>query len=118
MSAVIETRSCGDTDQNWWSTGPSCIERLGSVPHRFALVGADELLDVAVERGREQQRLAIGPDLVEDAVDLGKEAHVGHAVGLVHHHDVDLVEADGALVDQVLEAAGRRTAISAPPPDA
>ena len=38
---------------------------------------------------------------------LGQEAHVGHAVGLVDDDDVDLVEAQRAAVDEVLEATGR-----------
>ena len=35
------------------------------------------------------------------------EAHVEHAVGFVEHQHFDLVEAHGALIDQVEQAAGR-----------
>ena len=56
----------------------------------LVLVAADDAVDVTVERGREQQRLALGRGQVEQALDRGQEAHVGHAVGLVEDDDVDL----------------------------
>ena len=71
----------------------------------FVLVAADEHVDRTVERGREQQRLALGRGQVEQALDLGQEAHVGHAVGLVDHDDLDVGEVDDPLGDEVLEAA-------------
>ena len=37
----------------------------------------------------------------------GQEAHVGHAVGFVDHHDLDGREIHEALLQQVGEAAGR-----------
>ena len=43
----------------------------------------------------------------DDPVDDGLEAHVEHAVGLVEDEQLDLVERDGAAVDQVEQAAGR-----------
>ena len=42
----------------------------------------------------------------EDAGDAGKEAEVGHVVGLVEHGDLDAVEAHVALLHEVFEAAG------------
>ena len=71
------------------------------------LVAADQHVDVAVERGGEQHRLALRVGLVEQAAHLGQEAHVGHAVGLVDHDEVDVVEAQRAAVEEVLEPAGR-----------
>ncbi len=44
----------------------------------------------------------------EDPLDVGHEAHVQHAVGLVEHEDLDLAEVCRALADEVEEAAGRR----------
>ena len=94
-------------DQKWWamavmsgSTSPTSW-RTGSL-----LVAAGELGDVAVERGREQQGLAVRQGAVEQALDGGEEPHVGHAVGLVDDDDAHLGEADAAAADEVLEAAG------------
>jgi hypothetical protein len=64
-------------------------------------------VDLAVEGRREQHRLAVGAELVEQGPHLGQEPHVGHAVRLVDHDQVDLVEADVAAVDQVGEPARR-----------
>ena len=65
-----------------------------------------EHVDRAVERRREQQRLARLGRLVEQAPHLGQEAHVGHAVGFVDDDDLDVVELERALAEQVGEAAG------------
>jgi len=69
---------------------------------------ADEDVDVTVQRCRVQKRLAILAGGVEQPAHGGKEAHVGHPVGLVHHGDLDVGERDLAALDQVLEAAGAR----------
>ena len=88
----------------------SCSGDVGGVladlvVYRVALVVAGELGDVAVEGRREQHRLAVGGGLVQQPTNCGHEAHVGHAVGLVEHHVVDIPEVDEALLDEVLEAA-------------
>jgi len=76
------------------------------VAHRVALVAADEGGHVAVERRREEHGLALRGGPVEDAPDLGEEPHVGHPVGLVDDHTVDVVEPHGALLHQVGQATG------------
>ena len=76
------------------------------VAGRLVLVAAGQLGDVAVEGGREQQRLAVVAGLVEQALDHGQEAHVGHAVGFVDDDERHVGERDVAALDQVLEAAG------------
>ena len=77
---------------------------LGELVTRgVVLVATDELVDRAVERGREQQRLARLRRLVEQRLDRGQEAHVGHAVGFVDDDHLDLVEVDLAALDQVGE---------------
>ena len=81
------------------------VDGLCLVAGGVLLVAADEHVDVVVEGGREQQGLAIGAHLVEQTLDLGQEAHVGHAIGLVDHDQVDLVEAHVAALHQVGEAA-------------
>ncbi len=69
-----------------------------------------ELLDeggnTLVESGREQQLLAAGLRLVEDALHRLEEAEVAHVVGLVEHRDGDLAEVELALVDEVFDATG------------
>eukprot|EP00966_Prymnesium_polylepis_P199330 4618720-Prymnesium_polylepis.2 len=54
--------------------------------HRLAEHGARELLDCLWERGREEHRLARGPHVADDAVNLRRKAHVEHTVRLVEHH--------------------------------
>ena len=61
--------------------------------------------DVAVERGREQDRLAVRRDEIEQLAHLRQEAHVGHAVGFVDDDDLDTVELDRPPLDQVDQAA-------------
>ena len=60
-----------------------------------------------VERRREQQRLALGRRLAHNAADGGQKAHVEHAVGLVEHQHLDLVQVAGALLDQIDQTARR-----------
>jgi hypothetical protein len=71
-----------------------------------ALVPRDEDVDVAVEGGREEQRLTPGAHLIEEAAHLGQEAHVGHAVGFVDHDDVDVAQRARTALDEIGEAPG------------
>ena len=64
-------------------------------------VAADEVADVAVERGREQHRLRPGGAVAQDPLDLRREAVVGHAVGLVEDDDVDVGEDELVRLQQV-----------------
>ena len=52
-------------------------------------VAGGDAAGLAVERGREEQRLAVARGGGHDAVDDGAEAHVEHAVGLVEHEEPD-----------------------------
>ena len=74
--------------------GSTCGDVL--VAPRAVGVLRGDLAGLALERGGEEQRLAVARDLLDDAVDDGPEAHVEHAVGLVEDEDLDVVEADGA----------------------
>ena len=58
--------------------------------------------------GREQQRLAVGRKLRDDAHDVLDEAHVEHPVGLVENDVVDFGQRQGTLVQQVEQTARRR----------
>ena len=78
------------------------------VAGRVLEVATDQGVDLAVQRGREQQTLGVGHRLVEELLDDREEAQVGHEVGLVEHRDDDLGEGGLALADQVLQAARRR----------
>ena len=73
------------------------------VAGRIVLVPADQHVDVSVQGGREQQRLAVGRGQVEQPPHVGEEAHVGHAVGLVDDHDLHGIQADAAPLDEVPE---------------
>ena len=88
--------------------------QLGLDADGLVRVGARELADLAVERRREEHRLAVVGDAAQDPVDLGLEAHVEHPVGLVEDEDRDRVEVDHAPVDQVLQPARRRDERRAP----
>ena len=80
--------------------------RLDLVEDGVALVALDEAVDHPVEGGGEEQRLVRAPHVAQHPLDLGQEAHVGHAIGLVEHHCRDVCERDRLAVDEVDEAAG------------
>ena len=77
---------------------------------RVVLVAPDQLVHVAVQGRREQPCLAFRRGLVDETADLGEKTHVGHAVGLVDHHQVDAVQTQEPLVHQIGEPprAGHR----------
>ena len=49
----------------------------------------------------------VGGGLGEQLLDVGQEPEVEHLVGLVEHHDLDVLEAQQALAGEVEQAAGR-----------
>ena len=69
---------------------------------------ARQVADHAVERGREQQRLALGRATRGDGFDVVDKAHVEHAVGLVQHQHFQAREVDLAALQVVDQAAGGR----------
>ena len=73
---------------------------------RIAHEVADAADGVLVERGREQQRLARGGRLAHDLAHGGQKAHVEHAVCLVEHEHLDVIEVGLALLDEVNDGAG------------
>ena len=76
--------------------------------HGVARVFRCEAVDLAVERGGEEERLALPANLADDAVDGRAEAQVEHAVGLVEDEQGDAVEADEAPLKEILQPARRR----------
>ena len=67
-----------------------------------------EAFDFGGHRGGEEQRLAGEWRQREDALDVGNETHVEHAVGLVHHHDLDAGQQELATFEMVEKTAWRR----------
>ena len=65
------------------------------------------LADLVRHGGGEEQRLPLGRQQRDDLPDVVDEAHVEHAVGFVEHEHFDIVEADGAAVVEIEQAAGR-----------
>ena len=62
--------------------------RIDRVHDRIDEVLANQAVDRLVERRREQQPLSAGRRRIEDALDAGQEAEVGHVIGLVEHGDL------------------------------
>ena len=59
----------------------------------------------AVQRGREQQRLAGFRQAADDGLDVFDEAHVQHAVGFVQHQGVHGVQLDATGLQVIQQAA-------------
>src|SRR5262249_30256268 len=74
-------------------------------PRRAVRVPACQVADAAVERGREEHRLAIAWQPLDDLVDLWLKAHVEHPVCLVENEDANAREIDHAPIDEILEAS-------------
>lgn len=92
---------------NWGSTVCGLAVAGDFHDGRVVQQRAQVLLDGMVDRGREEQRLAIGGGGVYDGGDGGQEAHVKHAVRFVQHEGLDAAEVDDAFVHEVVQAAGR-----------
>ena len=69
-------------------------------------VALDEVADGPRHGGAEEDGLARGGRGLEDVLDVVAEAHVQHDVGLVEDEHLELVEAQGAALHVVHDAAG------------
>jgi hypothetical protein len=69
---------------------------------------ARQLDDRSGHRGREEQRLPPRRDVPQDALDVGQEAHVEHAVGLVEDEHLEAPQRRVGMAEVVEEAAGGR----------
>ncbi|VWC23611.1 hypothetical protein BLA24064_05945 [Burkholderia latens] len=94
------------------------VHRLRDIRARFDLRGdldalrilqqaARQRTDLAVERRREQHRLARLGRRGDDRLDVVDEAHVEHAVGFVEHEHLQLGQVDAAALE-VIEQTARR----------
>ena len=71
-------------------------------------VAGDQGIDAPVEGCREEQSLPVARCAIEDPLDPGEEAEIGHVVGLVDDGDRHIVEADVSLLHEVLKPARAR----------
>ena len=67
----------------------------------------DELRDLRRHRRREEQRLPGERQELHDPLDVGNEAHVEHAVGLVDDEDLDAGQKQAPALEVIEQAAGR-----------
>ena len=71
-----------------------------------ALIHPADVHDLARDGRGEHAEVAAALELVENARHIVDKAHVEHAVGLVEHNGLDIVELDGAALHVVAQAAG------------
>ena len=102
----LHLRLVGDMDELVLDLADVFEARLVHVGAGVDRVGLGQLSGGTFEGGREEERLAVVTDLLDDAVDGGLEAHVEHAVGFVENQVVHVVQVEGTALEQVLEAAG------------
>ena len=77
-------------------------------PHRVVQELFGDALDFRRHGRREEQRLAGERHELADALDVGDETHVEHAVGFVDHQELDAGEQQLAALQMIEQAAGRR----------
>ena len=75
--------------------------------HRIIEELGNKALNFRRHRRREEERLAARRDQFADALDVGDEAHVEHAVGFVDDEDLDAGHQQAAAFEMVEQAAGR-----------
>jgi hypothetical protein len=81
------------------------LHRPRVVTDGIPLVVATQDRDVAVERCREQERLALPRGTIEDPSHGRHETHVCHAVCLVYSDKSDIAQINHTLFHQVFESA-------------
>ena len=69
--------------------------------------GVGQAADLGRHGGREEQRLPVAREQADDALDVGDEAHVEHAVGLVDDEHLDVGQQQAAALEQVDQPARR-----------
>ena len=76
--------------------------------HGIGQDGGRELRDAVGHRRREEQRLPLFWQQLDDLLDVVDEAHVEHGVGFIEDQMAELVEVDESLLDQIQQPTGRR----------
>ena len=82
------------------------VRLVDGVHDRIAQEPGYQFVDAVVEGRREQHALASGRCGGKDAGDRGQEAEIGHMIGFVQNGDLDPVQADQALLHQILKSTG------------
>ena len=77
-------------------------------PHRIVQELLGDALDFRRHGRGEEQRLARERHQLADALDVGDEAHVEHAVGFVDDQELDAGEQQPPALEMIEQAAGRR----------
>ena len=72
----------------------------------IAQEGIAQAPDFGRHGGREEQRLPQLGDDLHDALDIGDEAHIQHAVGFIDHQQLAIRHQDAAAIKQIEQAAG------------
>src|SRR3989441_966081 len=83
-------------------------DHAGVDAHGTDEMPADQRLDLCRHRRRKAEGLPVERRYAEDALDLGCEAHVEHAVGLVEDDDAERAEAKRPALEVIEEPAGGR----------
>ncbi|MNK72935.1 hypothetical protein D3C87_924220 [compost metagenome] len=97
----------GDAD-DILGDGVGCHGRpRGLDPGRILEELRGQARDLGRHGGREEQGLALGRRQFEDALDVGDETHVEHAVGFVDDHHLDAGQQDLAAFEQIEQTARR-----------
>ncbi len=65
-------------------------------------------LDLRWQRRRKKQRLPIGRDFLNDPANIGKKAHVEHAIDFIEHKNIHLAQIHRALFEQIEQSTRRR----------
>ena len=82
----------GDAVENLLDIGGRGIRTRHFNQHRLLQITLRQALDFGRESGRKQQGLARFRQVAEDALQIGQEADVEHAVSFVEHHIFNLVQ--------------------------
>mmetsp|Transcript_103586 Transcript_103586/g.278295 ORF Transcript_103586/g.278295 Transcript_103586/m.278295 type:complete len:297 (+) Transcript_103586:356-1246(+) len=94
---------------------------LVAVPDGDGVSAVEELCREAAHtrrpRGREEHGLLVARDLRQDLADLRLEAHVEHAVRLVHAQEAHRLQVDHAALDEVVQATRSSREQVRPAPD-
>ena len=113
-TAVLADEACREFDSIGAIGSPEEVRhcaRARFVGHhivtgRVVLIAVDDGFHFVADGGREQEHLTLGRRLVEQPTYRREKAHVGHPVGFVEDNSANVAQAEGPLVQQVLESSG------------
>ena len=106
----VSRLSCGSRPvltSSWVVLATVVAGRRHLDPHRIVQELLGDAPDFRRHGGGEEQRLAGERHQLADALDVGNEAHVEHAVGFVDDQQFDAGEQQPAALEMIEQAAGR-----------